>query len=308
MWKGAGHPGQEHYGLEKVKERILEFIAVRRLNPRRQGQDPMPGGPSGRGQDLHRHLRGQGHEPQAGALCLGGVRDEADIRGHRKTYIGAMPAASSMAEPRRLVNPLLLLDEIDKLGSDYAGRSGIGAAGGAGQRAEHAFRDHFLEMPVDLSRVMFITTANRPPFPARCWTAWRSSSCPAIRTRKSCRSPGHLLPKQMKNARPAHAAPRGRRGAMRTSSRLHPRSAVPAPERCSAELCRKAAMLLERDVKQVRITEETSPNYLGTPRYTPDDSGKRRGRRGQRSCVDAGRRRDPGGRGRRDGRAAASWS
>ena len=208
---------RDHFGLEKVKERILETIAVRQMNPEGKGQIICLVGPPGVGKTSIAIVRCQGTEPEAQpALSLGGVRDEADIRGHRKTYIGAMPGRIIEAISRSgAMNPLLVLDEIDKLGSDYRGDPASALLEVLDSEQNHAFRDHFLEIPLDLSEVMFITTANyagyHPPAPAG--PDGSHSSCPATPMRKSCRLPSdHLLPKQMKEHGLKKAQPADRRG------------------------------------------------------------------------------------------------
>ena len=264
---------REHFGLDKVKERILELIAVRQINPDAKGKILCLVGPPGVGKTSIAISVAKAMNRKLSRLSLGGVRDEADIRGHRKTYIGAMPGRIIDAMIRSgSMNPLLVLDEIDKLSSDMRGDPASALLEVLDSEQNYAFRDHFLEIPVDLSRVMFITTANTTdtiprPLLDRMEVIELNSYTDEEKVEIAKR---HLLPKQLKEHGLKKSQLRLSDNALRKMIAAYTReSGVRVLERQIGRLCRKAAMQLVRgDVKRVSITDKNLKDFLGVERYT----------------------------------------
>lgn len=265
---------KDHYGLEKVKERILETIAVRQMNPEGKGQILCLVGPPGVGKTSIAISVAKALNRKLSRLSLGGVRDEADIRGHRKTYIGSMPGRIIEAISRSgSMNPLLLLDEIDKLGSDYRGDPASALLEVLDSEQNHSFRDHFLEIPVDLSKVMFITTANTTetiprPLLDRMEVIQLSSYTDEEKLQIARR---HLLPKEMAEHGIRKGALRISDDVLRAVIRDYTReSGVRHLERRLAAICRKVDMrLLNGDVKRITVTEADLPKFLDCQPYPP---------------------------------------
>ncbi len=265
---------RDHYGLEKVKERILETIAVRQMNPEGKGQILCLVGPPGVGKTSIALSVANALNRKLTRISLGGVRDEADIRGHRRTYIGSMPGRIVEAIGRSgSMNPLLVLDEIDKLGSDYRGDPASALLEVLDSEQNHAFRDHFLEIPLDLSRVMFITTANSldtipRPLLDRMEVIQLSSYTDEEKLQIAR---NHLLPKQMKEHGLKKGTLRIDDDALRAIIRDYTReSGVRQLERRLAAVCRKADMrLLSGTAKRVPVTEQELPRLLDMQPYPP---------------------------------------
>lgn len=265
---------EDHFGLEKVKERVIEFLSVRKLAPGVKGGVLCLVGPPGTGKTSIAMSIARATNRKLARVALGGVHDEAEIRGHRKTYIGAMPGRIIDAMTRAgSMNPLLVLDEIDKLASDMRGDPASALLEVFDSEQNYAFRDHFLEIPVDLSRVMFITTANMlgtipRPLLDRMEVVELSSYTDEEKLQIAKQ---HLLPKQLKEHGLKRTQFHMTDGAIRRTITDYTReSGVRILERQIGKLCRKAAMqLVTDDVKRVNITEKNLPDYLGTVRYTP---------------------------------------
>ena len=270
---------KEHYGLDKVKERVLEFIAVRQLNPDAKGKILCLVGPPGVGKTSVAMSVARAMNRKCARLSLGGVRDEADIRGHRKTYIGAMPGRIIEALGRAgTMNPLLVLDEIDKLASDMRGDPAAALLEVLDSEQNGAFRDHFVEVPVDLSRVMFITTANTTStIPRPLLDRMEVIELGSYTDEEKLHiAREHLLPKQMKENGLRRGQLRLDDDALRRIITDYTReSGVRTLERQLGKLCRRGAMrLVQTDVKRIDITAKELKDFLDTPPYGEDTRSK----------------------------------
>ncbi|MBQ7871320.1 MAG: endopeptidase La [Oscillospiraceae bacterium] len=267
---------EDHFGLEKVKERILEILAVKQLAPQMPGQVICLVGPPGVGKTSIAMSVARALNRKLARISLGGIHDEAEIRGHRKTYIGAMPGriltAISQAKSR---NPLLLLDEIDKLGSDYRGDPSAALLEVLDGEQNATFRDNYLEVPFDLSECMFITTANTTdtiprPLLDRMEVIELSSYTDE---EKLMIAKNHLLPKQLGKHGLKKSQLRISDEGIRELIRCYTReSGVRNLEREIANLCRKCAMRLVSDetCKRVSVTGSNIDSLLGPRKFLPD--------------------------------------
>ena len=271
---------RDHYGLDKVKERVLEFIAVQQINPDAKGKILCLVGPPGVGKTSIAISVAKAMNRKLARLSLGGVRDEADIRGHRKTYIGAMPGRIIDAITRcGSMNPLMVLDEVDKLGNDMRGDPASALLEVLDSEQNDAFRDHFMEIPVDLSRVMFITTANTTetiprPLLDRMEVIELTSYTDEEKVQIAKQ---HLIPKQLKEHGLKKSQLRISDNGLRAIITGYTReSGVRVLERQIGKLCRKTAMaLVSTGVKQISITERNLKDYLGVTRYNDSVHSKR---------------------------------
>ena len=270
---------RDHYGMEKVKKRILETIAVRQLAPDIKGQILCLAGPPGVGKTSVAKSVAEALGRKYVRISLGGVRDEAEIRGHRKTYLGSMPGriinAMKQAGTR---NPLILLDEIDKMSSDYKGDPSSAMLEVLDSEQNVAFRDHYLEIPFDLSEVLFITTANDVSMiPAPLLDRMELIEMGSYtREEKFHIAKQHLAPKQIKRHGLTGTQLKFSKGGLMALIDGYTREAgVRNLEREIGSICRKTAkMIVSGEAEKLSITEKTLHQLLGAPRYLDDQLRK----------------------------------
>lgn len=266
---------EEHYGLEKVKERILEFLSVRALT--KKGDSPILClvGPPGTGKtSIARSLAKALEKPYA-RISLGGIRDEAEIRGHRKTYVGAMPGRIAVALKQAGVkNPLILLDEIDKVSNDYKGDTFSALLEVLDGEQNVKFRDHYLELPLDLSEVLFVTTANSlQTIPRPLLDRMEVIEVTSYTENEKLHiAMEHLIPKQLKRHGLSEEQLYINKTAIWKMARNYTKEAgVRQLERIIGEICRKVAReILEQKKANVRITERNLEKYLGKEKFMYD--------------------------------------
>lgn len=268
----------DHYGMKKVKERIVETIAVRALAPDIKGQILCLVGPPGVGKTSVAKSIAKATGRDYVRISLGGVRDESDIRGHRKTYIGSMPGRIIDAMRRAgSRNPLMLLDEVDKLGGDYKGDPSSALLEVLDSEQNHAFRDHFIELPFDLSDVMFIATANdADAIPAPLYDRMEVIELSSYtREEKLHIAREHLIPKQRERHGLTGRQVRISDDAVYSLIDHYTREAgVRKLERSFASLFRKCAKkIVAGEAKQINVTANNLPQLLGAHKFKPDDLG-----------------------------------
>ena len=271
---------EDHYGLEKVKERVIEFLAVRNLTGKGESPILCLVGPPGTGKTSIARSIARALDKKYVRISLGGVRDEAEIRGHRRTYVGALPGRIvSGLRTAGVKNPLMLLDEIDKMSSDYKGDTASALLEVLDAEQNSKFRDHYVELPVDLSEVLFIASANSLsdiPGPLRDRMEIIEVSS-YTENEKLHIAKDHLIAKQLKKNGVNEKQLKISDKALREVIAFYTREAgVRGLERRLGEICRKAARrIYEGETEKIRISGNNLEEFLGKPKYREDKKNKK---------------------------------
>lgn len=265
---------KEHYGLDKVKERIVDSLAVYKRNPDFNGQILCLAGPPGVGKTSIVKSLAKSMGRKYVRIALGGIHDEAEIRGHRKTYIGSMPGRIVEAVIKSgVMNPIILLDEIDKIGNDFKGDPSSALLEALDPEQNNTFADHYIEFPIDLSKVLFITTANdvsaiAEPLYDRMEVIELNSY---TSLEKFHIAKNHLIKKEMTKHSLSAREFKMTDGAINTVIESYTREAgVRKLEKEIATLCRKATVALESGEKSFKVTDKNIAQYLGEKKFTAD--------------------------------------
>ena len=271
---------RDHYGLEKVKERILEFLAVRQLTGKGAGPILCLVGPPGTGKTSIGRSIAEALDKKYVRLSLGGVRDEAEIRGHRRTYVGAMPGriASSLIQAG-VRNPLMVLDEIDKMSSDYKGDTASALLEVLDSEQNCRFEDHYIEITLDLSDVMFVATANdTQTIPRPLLDRMEIIEISSYTSNEKMHiGKEHLFPRQKeKNGIEAGQLTITDKAMQAVISQYTREAGVRQFERMLGQICRRSArMIIEEKKKLIRVSERNLKDFLGQPHYLPDKASRK---------------------------------